>query len=256
MTTNLINGKIYIGQKQSDKFVNSYYGSGKAICNAIKKYRKENFKTEIIYKANSIKRLNEAEIVYIEIYNSTNKKIGYNISLGGTAPMRGKHHTKKSKNKISEAVTGRPKSIEERHRLSASLMGHKVSNKTKEKQRQATLKSFTQERKEKLWASRRGVPITQEHKDSISKKLKGRTVSEETRKRMSESAKKVIHTPEWNKNIGLSNKGKIVTTKQRETMSKAQKGKHNNYVVSDSTKIKISNTLKRYYENKRKTESI
>lgn len=41
-TTNLINGKIYIGQDSKDR--PNYYGSGKLIHRAIKKYGKENFK--------------------------------------------------------------------------------------------------------------------------------------------------------------------------------------------------------------------
>ena len=36
-TTNLINGKIYIGQHKSEVFDNSYYGSGKLIGRAITK---------------------------------------------------------------------------------------------------------------------------------------------------------------------------------------------------------------------------
>jgi len=255
-TTCLVNGKIYIGQKQSPKFIRCYYGSGKSICNAIRKYGKDKFKVKIIYKANSIKRLNEAEILYIELYNSTNKNIGYNISYGGTAPMRGKHHTKKAKNKIAKASTGRPKSVEERHRLSVSLTGHKVSDETRNKLKIAAIKDFTPERREKLWASRRGVPLTQEHKNSISKKLTGRIVSEETRKRMREAAKRIPYSKERYKNNGLGNKGKKFSEETRKRMSESQKGKHANYVVSDSTKIKISNSLKKYFENKRKNEII
>ena len=37
-TTNLINGKIYIGQHKSEEYDSSYYGSGKLIRRAIEKY--------------------------------------------------------------------------------------------------------------------------------------------------------------------------------------------------------------------------
>lgn len=49
-TTNLINNKIYIGQHKvkEEKIDNSYYGSGKLIIQAIKKYGKENFKSRDI----------------------------------------------------------------------------------------------------------------------------------------------------------------------------------------------------------------
>ena len=54
-TTNLINGKIYIGQSIR-KFSKSYLGSGVKILNAIKKYGKENFKVEILEDNKNIKR--------------------------------------------------------------------------------------------------------------------------------------------------------------------------------------------------------
>ena len=47
-TTNLINGKIYIGQHKSSSFDTNYYGSGKLLIKALKKYGKENFKIELI----------------------------------------------------------------------------------------------------------------------------------------------------------------------------------------------------------------
>ena len=43
-TTNLINGKKYIGQHVSETFDKDYYGSGKAFLNALRKNGKENFK--------------------------------------------------------------------------------------------------------------------------------------------------------------------------------------------------------------------
>lgn len=38
--TNNVNGKIYIGQKKSEKLLENYWGSGKLIVEAIKKYGK------------------------------------------------------------------------------------------------------------------------------------------------------------------------------------------------------------------------
>jgi hypothetical protein len=48
ITTNLINNKKYIGQHKSKSFDLNYLGSGKLIVEAIKKYGKDNFKTEVI----------------------------------------------------------------------------------------------------------------------------------------------------------------------------------------------------------------
>jgi group I intron endonuclease len=81
-TTNLINGKIYIGQTTTNNLY--YFGSGKIIKQAFKKYGKENFKREILEYCTSIKELNEREKYWIEKLKSQDKNIGYNVDDGGT----------------------------------------------------------------------------------------------------------------------------------------------------------------------------
>ena len=80
-TTNLITGKIYVGQCVDNR--DSYLGSGKWLKRSIKKYGKQNFKKEILETCNSIEELNEREAYWISVLNSTNPKIGYNILEGG-----------------------------------------------------------------------------------------------------------------------------------------------------------------------------
>jgi len=83
-TTNTINGKIYVGQSQRP--INEskrYFGSGKLLIFAIKKYGKNNFKKEIIDTATNIETLNDKERYWIKKLNSQNKNIGYNIDGGG-----------------------------------------------------------------------------------------------------------------------------------------------------------------------------
>lgn len=80
-TTNLINGKIYIGQNRT--CVPSYLGSGKLITEAILKYGRENFEKTILEECQTIEQINERERYWISYYNSTDRKIGYNISPGG-----------------------------------------------------------------------------------------------------------------------------------------------------------------------------
>ena len=83
-TTNLINGKIYIGQHKSDVFDNSYYGSGKLIGRAINKYGRENFSCEIIEECFNKEQMSEAEKFWIDKYQSFPKTgIGYNLTPGG-----------------------------------------------------------------------------------------------------------------------------------------------------------------------------
>jgi group I intron endonuclease len=79
--TNNLNNKIYIGQDRNNN--PSYFGSGKKIQSAIKKYGKENFVKEIIEECIDENHMNEREVYWISKYNSQDRKIGYNISDGG-----------------------------------------------------------------------------------------------------------------------------------------------------------------------------
>jgi group I intron endonuclease len=92
--TNLINGKIYIGQtKLKLKYrIMGHKKSKLLISKAIKKYGIENFKWEVIDSASNATELDFKEFMYIRIYNSyANTGRGYNISDGGNKnKLRGK----------------------------------------------------------------------------------------------------------------------------------------------------------------------
>lgn len=81
--TNTINGKTYIGQhKYTDEAnpMGKYKGSGKLLKLAYKKYGKENFETEVLYKRIRDKTtVDSMEIWAIEKY-----KPDYNIARGGS----------------------------------------------------------------------------------------------------------------------------------------------------------------------------
>lgn len=89
--TNLINGKIYIGQtKHSLEYrKNQHFRETKSkkddmyFHRALYKYGFDNFQWEIIENITSIEDLNNKEIFYINLYNSTNRTKGYNRKLGG-----------------------------------------------------------------------------------------------------------------------------------------------------------------------------
>lgn len=84
-TTNRLNGKVYIGQKKSQKFLyDKYLGSGKLLQRAIQKYGKQNFSVSLLVWCISQQELDEKERYYIKLYNSTDTELGYNISSGGT----------------------------------------------------------------------------------------------------------------------------------------------------------------------------
>ncbi len=82
-TTNLINGKIYIGQHKHSTWDEKYKGSGTLLFRAFEKYGFDNFKCELLESVNSQEELNEKEKFYIDKYNSKNITIGYNLADGG-----------------------------------------------------------------------------------------------------------------------------------------------------------------------------
>jgi len=78
-TTNLLNGKIYIGQDSKNN--PKYFGSGLYLNKSIKKYGIENFKKEILFSFNSKEEalLKEEEIVdmlFVDRQDTYNFKIG------------------------------------------------------------------------------------------------------------------------------------------------------------------------------------
>ncbi len=80
--TNKINGKIYIGKHQTSNIDDTYMGSGKLICAAIRKYNVENFDKEVIHVFDNEAQMNakEAELVTDEfVLLDTN----YNLCPGG-----------------------------------------------------------------------------------------------------------------------------------------------------------------------------
>jgi len=83
-TTNLVNGKIYVGiHKQKTKWFDGYFGSGILLQAAIKKYGIENFVRETLHEYETLNecRKKEYEIVDVEFCK---RKDTYNISIGGT----------------------------------------------------------------------------------------------------------------------------------------------------------------------------
>ena len=81
-TTNLINGKFYIGAHKTKEINDQYLGSGKNLNRAIKKYGKNNFKKEILFIFDNEKEMfaKEKELVNEEFVNKVDT---YNIKTGG-----------------------------------------------------------------------------------------------------------------------------------------------------------------------------
>lgn len=174
-TTNLINGKIYIGQDKNNN--PNYYGSGDLIKNAIKKYGKKYFIKEILCVCETIDELNNKEKHYILEYNSTDKNIGYNITIGGTnGTMLHRKHTDETKMKMKNSALGKKKSESHRKNIGLSKKGIPLSNEHKQK-----ISNSNPLKGKKIGSHSIDV------RKKISNSKKGKKASDETKLKMSNS---------------------------------------------------------------------
>ena len=153
--TNLINGKIYIGQTKNTLEYRAQGGRNNKDCtrfyNAILKYGWNNFEPTILKdNIETVEDANYFEDYYICLFDSINPNIGYNLNRGGNNkntseetkqliskkakeryrdktknPMYGKKHSKESLKKMSDAKIGE----------NNPMFGKTQSEETKQKRR-------------------------------------------------------------------------------------------------------------------------
>lgn len=161
---NKINGKLYIGSAVNlslrwsqhkynlikNKHVNPH------LQRSWNKHGENNFVfliIEEITKENLVQR----EQYWIDFFNSSNDKTGYNIRLNATSNV-GLKWTEHHKKKISESKKGRKQSVEE--------IAIRVAANTGKKR--------TQEFKEKMSLLHKGRVLSEEHKKKMSDAKKGK----------------------------------------------------------------------------------
>lgn len=211
ITTNLINGKRYLGQQEfSRSNWKKYLGSGTAFKKALALYGEENFSKNIIYVCYSDEELNQIEYelsVYFDVVESND---WYNLVLGG-GTSRGWHPSEETKKKISEKAKirlldptnhpcyGKPGLSGERNSQYGvspkERMDEETYNQWYEKHKQYWENLVT--KGVHIWEDkthpRLGVSLTQAEKDNLSKKAKERLANPENHpmygKEQSEEAK-------------------------------------------------------------------
>ncbi len=220
-TENLVNGKIYIGQHQCDEFDEKYYGSGRRMCSALKKYGKTNFSVTLLLWANSVERLNSAEIYFIAAYDACNRNCGYNLSPGGSAFNKGRKASDATRAKQRESALKRPPmSKESRAKLSASLRKVKHS----------------QERHRKIGNANKGKRRTDEFKEKNKIAHLGNKTSEKTKRLQSianmgkrkgecRTEEEKQQNREWHLGREPWNKGTPCSDEMKARISKTKSGK-------------------------------
>lgn len=129
-TVNLINGKVYIGQRKGKiESSKGYLGSGVILKKALNKYGRDSFKKEILYKSKSFEEQNEKEREFIEKYNKVGASL-YNIEKGGNCIGK---FTKEQRNKHSENNTGEKCFFYNKRGEDALNYNKEVSEETKKK---------------------------------------------------------------------------------------------------------------------------
>lgn len=159
---NKINGKRYVGITKQNPEVRwgkngCNYKESPHFMSAIEKHGWENFEHEILQNHLTKEEACAMEVLLIKEWKLQDRKYGYNILEGGTAPSM----PCEVRNKIAEKLKG-----------NTNGLGHACSEEKKEKIRQAQIgTSFSDEHREKLSqaAKQRQVPCSEEKRQQLSK---------------------------------------------------------------------------------------
>ena len=178
-------GKRYIGKTtQKDiRHRNHGYAYGSTYFhNAIRKHKWENFSYEILEEFDddvTDEFMSDRETHWIEVYDSTNREFGYNLTKGGEG-ITGYKHTDATKAKMSEASKGHIVSAETRT---------KISEANKGKNHPYFGKKLSAEHRAKISEANKGHKHTDATKAKMSEAKKGHKHTDATRTKMSEAKK-------------------------------------------------------------------
>lgn len=223
-TTNLINGKKYIGKHKSNRFDENYYGSGIALKRALDKYGKENFKVKILEEVEDISKLSSLETYYIKKFDAVKNKNYYNNSYGGESEgwqginlmfKDNPEKWRKSREKSSKSQTGQKRTEETKKKISESLKGKPKSKEHIDKIIKS--RNYSSETKYKL-----GLNFGTLGKPSP---IKGKTAeNSEWVRKSRDNAIKTKNSKKWKETKGLEARKKISNTRIEKGIAK---GKNN-----------------------------
>lgn len=142
-TRNLVNGKRYVGKRQSTTFEDGYLGSGILFQRALRKYGIDCFEKELLAVAMSLSELNKLEKEFIKSLNAVASKEFYNLAAGGDGGNTWAYMTPSRRSELARSIqaglsievrkrraaltsarlTGRPKTASHRAELSRAKLG-------------------------------------------------------------------------------------------------------------------------------------
>src|ERR1035441_216882 len=178
-TTNLTNGKIYVGQDAIND--PQYLGSGLILERAIRKYGTHNFRKDILEVCSSKQQLNTCEILWIKTLNSTDRKVGYNIAIGGTGGDTFTNQSpQKQKDIIDKRMSHHDEWCNDEYRKKASVRAKKMWRQPSH--RDHMVKVMTG--REIKWSDKISRSISEWHKTDPIPEASRRHAAEITRQKM------------------------------------------------------------------------
>lgn len=211
-TTNMVNGKIYIGKRRGE-FDDTYLGSGRYLNNSINKYGRDQFSVEVIDTCDSLSDQNSKERYWIAYYRATDATM-YNISDGGDG---------------GDTFSGM--SIEDRVQRVEKLKANGYFSTISSDERKKLHELGTAKRSQTLSARREhnnGYAFTDLQRQRMSEAGKRRApVSDETKAKILQSRINSDYhiSEETKRKIAESNRGKTRSLEVRQEMSRRLKGK-------------------------------
>ena len=167
LIVNKVNGKTYVGQRESSKewYEDKYMGSGTRLRLAKLKYGIENFEKFLIQYCYSKEETDKAERFWIAEYRSRGKA-EYNIADGGQyGGIKGHIVSEETCRIISEKLKGKHRTEQQRRNISESHLGQTPWNKGKH---------CSEETKRKLSEANTGRHHTEETKRKMCESNKGK----------------------------------------------------------------------------------
>ena len=192
LTTNLIDGKQYVGDHSSDNLDHSktknYLGSGKYIQRAVKLHSKENFKRDILEFFETKQEVFDAQAKFINEYNTLVPN-GYNISpMGGMQVFEGCSVETAKQISVTKKSQHLVMPEEQKLKISKALEGVKKPPRTKEHS-----DKISKAKKGKVpW--NKGVKMSKEFCENVSKRLTGKPSNMSGKKHRPESIEKLKKT--------------------------------------------------------------
>lgn len=175
--TNLLNGKIYIGahtcpnKRCVRNGICTYFGSGKALKQAVTKYGKHWFDKQVLMTFDDVETMFIVEQFLVND-EFVKREDTYNLVVGGRAGKHGSSHSSDTKRRLRESHLGHIHSTETRMKISESVkMNHPLRGKTGNDHPSFGLRR-SDETKQRMRESQLGKKLSDEHKQKLSEASK------------------------------------------------------------------------------------